>query len=322
MKRSTILFAVLAALLLIGGGTAFAVDRAAKPAASSDLASDLRAIDRSAVWSQVSRLDLHFPTYHPEGLVITRHRIYLSSVQVIEPTVKYPEPVGGYDRTPGKGIGHLFVLNRTGGLLKDIRLGHGIVYHPGGIDYDGRYIWVPVAQYRPNSSAEIDRVDTRTLDVSTRFTVADHIGGIVLDKTTGHLVGNNWGSRTMYEWRPAGGLVSTWKNPDDLLDAQDCQYVPDGLMSCGGVTNLPQTPTAGGTSATYELGGLILFDLHRHTVVNEIPFQEWSTAGHVMTRNPLKLAAHGRTMTMWAAPDNGDEGVGTQLYEFRTTLPA
>jgi len=25
------------------------------------------------------------------------------------------------------------------------------VYHPGGIDFDGVNIWVPVAEYRPDS---------------------------------------------------------------------------------------------------------------------------------------------------------------------------
>ena len=32
------------------------------------------------------------------------------------------------------------------------------MYHPGGIDYDGRHIWVPVAEYRPNSRSIIYRV--------------------------------------------------------------------------------------------------------------------------------------------------------------------
>jgi hypothetical protein len=90
-------------------------------------------------------------------------------------------------------------------------------------------------------------------------------------------------------------------------------------MACGGITGLPQSPAAGGTGATYELGGVALIDLHRRTIVNEFPFQQWSAAGHVMTRNPLKFAADGSSVTMWAAPDNGEETAGTQIYEFRAT---
>jgi len=93
-------------------------------------------------------------------------------------------------------------------------------------------------------------------------------------------------------------------------------------MVCGGVTNLPQTPTAGGAAATYELGGLVLIDLRARRVLNEVPFQQWSSTGHVMTRNPVKLAADGRRLTMWAAPDNGEEAAGTQVFTWSATLPA
>jgi Family of unknown function (DUF6454) len=303
-----------AALVSAGGSAAAAPEKR-----DSALARDLAAVDRNTGWTRLSALKLDFPTYHPEGLVVTPDRFYLSSTQIIEPTVKYPVPVDGYDRTPGRGIGHLFVIDRAGRLVKDVILGHDIVYHPGGIDRTGDSLWVPVAQYRPNSTAEIDRVDLRTLKVTRMFTVADHIGGIVYDPTRDRLVGNNWGSRTFYEWSPSGRQPASWRNPENLLDFQDCQYVDAGKMACGGITGLPQTPAAGGTGATYELGGVALIDLHRRTIVNEFPFQQWSAAGHVMTRNPLKFAADGSSVTMWAAPDNGEETAGTQIYEFRAT---
>jgi hypothetical protein len=215
------------------------------------------------------------------------------------------------------------VIDRAGKLLKDIVLGHGIVYHPGGIDLYRNHLWVPVAQYRPGSSAEIDHVDLRTLKVTRRFSVKDHIGGIVYDASTGHLVGNNWGSRTFYEWTTSGRQRRTWENPENLIDFQDCQYVPTAKMACAGVTNLPQTPAAGGISAIYELGGIALIDLRKRTVINEFPFQQWSDAGHVMTRNPLKLSAGGaggKVLTLWAAPDNGEEIAGTQIYTWQATV--
>ena len=319
IRRSVV--AATAALVTVAVLPASSGALAASPARDSALAADLRVADRTTVWTQVGKLGLDFPTYHPEGLVVTPDRFYLSSTQIIEPTVKYPVPVGGYDRTPGKGVGHLFVIDRAGKLIKDIVLGHDIVYHPGGIDAVGNDLWVPVAQYRPNSTAEIDHVDLRTLAVTRLFTVNDHIGGIVYDPTTGRLVGNNWGSRTFYEWTRTGRSLGTWRNPENLVDFQDCQYVPSGKMACGGITGLPQTPAAGGAAATYELGGVALIDLHRRTVVNEFPFQQWSAAGHVMTRNPLKFAADGRALTMWAAPDNGEETAGTEIYTWQATVP-
>lgn len=309
--KLTPLLAAAAILLLPAASAANATPR------DSATATNLKTVTRSTIWTQVSALKLNFPTFHPEGLVVTADRFYLSSTEIIEPTVKYPVPVDGYDRTPGKGVGHLFVIERaTGQLIKDVILGHDIVYHPGGIDLTGDSLWVPVAQYRPNSSADIYRVDIRTLRVTRLFGVADHIGGIVLDPTRGRLVGNSWGSRTFYEWTPDGRQLARWANPTNVLDFQDCQYLPYGKMACGGITGLPQAP---GVSGSYELGGVTLIDLHRRRIVNEFPFQQWSAAGHVMTRNPLKFEADGKALTMWAAPDNGEEVAGTQIYEFRSS---
>lgn len=293
----------------------------AAKAKDSDLVASFGEVTRSTAWTRTGTLHLDFPTFHTEGLVVTKDHLFLSSVEILEPTQKYPSPVDGYDRTAGKGVGHLFVMDRQGHLQKDIVLGEGDMYHPGGISYDGRNVWVPVAQYRPDSSAIIYRVDARTLHVAEQFRVDDHIGGIVLDKTTGELVGNSWGSRQFYAWSPRGRERSTWANPSHFVDYQDCQYVASAKMLCGGVTNLPQTPAAGGAASVYELGGLALIDLRTHAVLHEVPFQQWSSAGHAMTRNPLKLTADGKHLTMYAAPDNGEEVNGTELFTYTADVP-
>lgn len=194
------------------------------------------------------------------------------------------------------------------------------MYHPGGISYDGTNVWVPVVQYRPSSSAIIYRVDAESLTVHKQFEVNDHIGGIVRDETTGSLVGNNWGSRRFYEWTAGGKQVRSWNNNSFFTDYQDCQYVASAKMICGGITNLAQTPSAGGDSATYELGGISMIDLRTHDILREVPFQKWSAAGHVMTRNPVKLAASGNQLTMWAAPDNGEDANGTELFTYQATV--
>jgi Family of unknown function (DUF6454) len=291
-----------------------------KPGKAGVLARDFTAVDRDTVWTLTRRLALTFPTFHTEGLAIVGNRIFLSAVEIIEPTVKYPEPHGRYDRTPGKGVGHVFVIDRQGHLKRDIVLGHGNMYHPGGMDYDGHDVWVPVAQYRPNSSALLYRINAKTLAVHQQFRVKDHIGGIVHDRVTGRLVGNNWGSRRFYEWTLSGDQRRAWDNPSHFVDYQDCQYVARGKMLCGGVTNLPQTPVAGGPAVTYELGGLALIDLTSRRILHEVPFQQWSTAGHVATRNPIKLVASGKRLRLWVAPDNGDEGNGTELLTYEAKV--
>ena len=46
----------------------------------------------------------------------------------------------------------------------------------------------------------------------------------------------------------------------------------------------------------------------------------WSTAGHVATRNPFKMTATGDHLTMRVAPDNGDEGNGTEILTYEATV--
>ena len=322
MKRLTSLTTAAAALLLATSGVASA-DRAGPRETrhhDEELATDFSAVTRDTAWTRVDKLRLDFDTFHTEGLAVTRKHLFLSAVEILEPTRAYPTPVDGYDRTPGKGVGHLFVMDRQGRLQKDIVLGSGDRYHPGGIEYDGHDVWVPVAEYRPDSSTTIYRVDASSLKVTRAFDVHDHVGGVVLDKSTGHLVGDTWGSRRFYEWTRGGRQLSTWRNNGYFVDYQDCQYVRSAKLLCGGVTELPQTPAAGGKTVPYELGGMALIDLRSHRTLHEVPFQTWSTAGHVMTRNPLKLAARGDTIDLWAAPDNGDEGDGTEVFHFRATV--
>lgn len=315
----------LATTLLLGAGTVAATAPAPtqpEPGRGGDgaVATGAASLTRDTRWNLAEKIALRFPTHHPQGLAVTPDRLFLSSVEIIEPTRKFPTPQGGYDRTPGKGVGHLFVLDRQGNLIKDIVLGEGDMYHPGGIDFDGTNVWVPVAQYRPNSSAIVYRVGAADLSVHREFEVPDHIGGIVHDRATGHLVGNNWGSRRFYDWTARGARTAAWDNPSFYTDYQDCQYAESRKMLCSGVANLPQTPAAGGAAATYELGGVALIDLADRRTLREVPFQQWSTAGHVATRNPFELAADGDQLTAWAAPDDGDEGNGTELLVYRATV--
>jgi len=286
-------------------------------ARDEDVVGALKNITRSTAWKKTGTLDLAFETYHPQGLKVTEDRIYLSSVEILEPTVRYPSPINGYDRSPGKGIGHLFVLDRQGTLIKDIVLGEGNSYHPGGIDVDEDKVWVPVAEYRPNSHAIVYSVDRETLAVTKEFEEDDHIGGIVHDQSTNKLVGNTWGSRRFFEWTTKGRELDRWLNPDHMLDYQDCEYASAGHAICSGVTGLPAQP---GAVTGYELGGLALVSLRTGQLEHEVPVQLWSTAGHVITRNPVDLDATGSHVTLFAAPDDGEEIAGTQLFTYEADV--
>lgn len=309
MKRVLAITAIAVAALTAGTSAVATTGQTAKdltPAAEAFMK-----VDRNTAWQQVQKIKLDFPTFHPQGMSLVGDKIFLSSVEILEPTVRYPSPVDGYDRSTGKGRGHVFVLNRQGKLLKDIIVGEGSVYHPGGTDFDGENVWVPVAEYRPNSHSIVYTINPETYEVTEQFRQADHVGGVVADRKTNRISGVSWGSRKLFTWNSEGKLLGTQANPSHFIDYQDCEYAGGGHQLCSGVTNLK---TAGG--APFELGGLALTGLQDGNVVHEVPFQKFSTAGHSITRNPVALESDGDVLRMFAAPDDGEEPAGTELFIF------
>jgi hypothetical protein len=270
---------------------------------------------RSTPWQLAQRIQLRFATYHPQGFALVGDKIFMSTVEIIEAPVRYPEPIDGYDRTPGKGVGHVLVIDRQGTLIKDVTLGQDTVYHPGGIDFDGRSVWVPVAEYRPNSKAIVYRLDPVTYQVSEAFRVADHVGGVIRDQVTGTFHGVSWGSRTLYSWTSTGRPLARQANNDHLLDYQDCGYTGWRKQICSGITGLPR-PDGG----SYELGGIVLRDLRDNRIIHQLPFPRFSAAGHVITRNPVALDIADGTLRLLAAPDDGEETAGTELFVFQTPI--
>ncbi|GAA2118272.1 DUF6454 family protein [Actinomadura alba] len=304
--------AVGVAGIVLGGVTTAQADQRPREAAVAQAVSKL---SRSSQWSLTKRIKLGFPTYHPQGFARAGDRLLLSSVEVIEAPVRYPQPIDGYDRSPGKGRGHVFVLDLSGRLIKDIVVGEGTIYHPGGIDVDGDSLWVPVAEYRPNSASIVYRIDLRTLRVNKVFGVRDHIGGIVPDPASGRLYGVSWGSRTFYTWDRGGRQLGRRPNTSHFVDYQDCAHAGDRAMLCTGITEY-----ATATGAKFELGGIALIDSRSQSLEYEVPVQQWSAAGHVATRNPVHLEAAGDTLRMWAAPDDGEEPNGTEILVYETTV--
>jgi hypothetical protein len=310
MRRALFPGLLVVALLATLPGSASAAQR--EPDAVGQA---FREVTRSTTWQQTQKIPLRFPTYHPQGFALVGDRIFMSSVEILEPTQRFPQPVDGLDRTPGRGVGHVLVLDRAGNLLRDVTLGEGTIYHPGGIDFDGESVWVPVAEYRPNSRSIVYRLDPDTLQVTEEFRVDDHIGGVVRDRQTGDLHGVSWGSRTLYTWTADGRERSREDNTNHVLDIQDCDYAGDRTQLCSGITGLP---TASGGS--YEFGALELRDLRDGAILHQVPFPQFSKAGHVVTRNPVALEADGGTLRLLAAPDDGEEAGGTELLVFEARI--
>jgi hypothetical protein len=282
-------------LLVCAGAIVAAVLPAASAGPGSALADRLMKLTRDSTWKLAASVPLTFTTHHPQGMVKVGDTFFVSSVEVKVPTRRLATPEGSYDRSAGEGVGHLFKFDKAGNLLGDLRLGEGSIYHPGGIDYDGTSIWVPVAEYRPNSRSIVYRVDPVRMRATEVFRFADHIGALIHNTDHNTLHGVSWGSRRFYRWTLGrdGRVTNADKPPEELrtlnpsyyVDYQDCKYAGQQRMLCTGVSELRQAPGA----RPFRLGGIDLIDLRDGRPLHQVPLQLWTADGLDMTHNPVWL---------------------------------
>ena len=209
-------------------------------------------LNKNSDWKLIKKITLQFPSYHVQGMVKIGKYFYISSARITEKSERLKDSDYGYDRTPGKGVGYLFKFDINGKLIDKITLGIKDCYHPGGIDFDGKYIWVPVSEYRPNSRSIIYRVDPTTMKAEEIFRFGDHIGTISYNPETGILYGSSWGSRRWYAWKlkPENYLNQSKKefnippytmklNSEHYIDYQDTHFIPGHYILCGGLNVYP-----------------------------------------------------------------------------------
>ena len=252
-------------------------------------------LTRDSTWTLVATIPVRFDTYHPQGMVKIGDTLFVSSVEVKAPTRRAPQPAGNSERDAGEGVGHLFKFDTKGNLIAELELGEGTVYHPGGIDWDGTYIWVPVAEYRPDSRSIVYQIAPGTMKPTEVFRFADHIGAVVHNTDDNTLHGVSWGSRRFYRWTlGSGGRVTNAATPPEKLrtlnsahyvDYQDCKYVGDRRMLCTGVTEMRQTVDG----PPFRLGGIELVSLTDGRPLHQVPVLLWTAGGLDMTHNPVWL---------------------------------
>lgn len=285
-------------------------------ATADELHSALKNLSKSSAWEIADTLPLAFPTHHPQGLVKIDEHFYLSSVEVTEPPQRHAGLKNGFDRSAGSGVGHLFKIGMDGILLADLILGEDTLYHPGGIDYDGEFIWVSVAEYRPDSQSIVYKVDPRKMEASEVFRFNDHLGGIVHDPDSDTLIAVSWGSRKFYQWQGVSGVFTgdtaiATINGSYYIDYQDCQWVKPANMFCSGLNTYQSDKGMG-----LQLGGLELIDLANFKTTLQLPVTGTSTQGKVLTQNPFfaELLKSNELLFYFVPDDNN-----SSLYQYRIT---
>ena len=295
-------------------------------------------LGRTTTWKLISAIPFQGDTYEPEGMVrISEDRYIVSAGEYTSPTVHFgTNPDGssvvmnGTDRSVGSGFGHLIVFDGNGTRIADATLTDrgAIEYHNGGIDYDGTYIWATIAQYRPNSTATLIRVDPSTLEPTTISHISDHQGGVVHDTITNQLITLNWGSRNSSTFLPTQQAsypsftkpIRIRRNPSYFVDYQDCKflghpayYQNKSVMICSGVA------TIGSGNSTFNLGGLAIVDTETMTPLDEVPIAMTSQLGAPITENPMDVSVvDGRLRVYWL-PDQHNSTL--YVYEAQPASP-
>ena len=170
----------------------------------------------------VQTITLQADVHHVQGIVVDGDHLYVTSV----------------DRDAHKGLLSEFSLP-SGKLTRTVEIQQGDLYHPGGLDHDATSLWIPVAEYRANSRAVIQRRSKKTLELLSSFEVPDHIGALALSPESVYLV--NWDARDFYNYSLAGRLLSKSPNPNETR-YQDIKFREGVVVTSG----LHPKPTPGG----------------------------------------------------------------------------
>lgn len=150
---------------------------------------------------------------HVQGLELNSAHVWVTSVSVADHKA------------------YLTQFNRaTGAFERQLDLTDGPRFHPGGLSYNNGSLWVPVAEYKPNSSAVIVEIDARTFAIKKRLPVADHLGCVAANQDS--LVAGNWGSQKLYVFDHEGHTLRVLDTPS-LTQYQDLKF-DDGYLVASG----------------------------------------------------------------------------------------
>lgn len=162
----------------------------------------------------IHQVPLEFDTYHVQGLDLTERFYFVTSVDTKQRRA------------------WLFKIDRKSGRLDSKRdLTEGLLIHPGGMQCDGQSLWVPNAEYKRESKANILNIDPNNLQIRRSFDVDDHIGAMASDGRK-LLYGVNWDAKHFYTWDFDGVQLGKVASPTSTA-YQDIKFYADTLLCSG-----------------------------------------------------------------------------------------
>ena len=238
---------------------------------------------RSSNLSPARVVELPFKTYHVQGIAVTDDYYFLSAV----------------DKKGGNGW--LWKIDRsTLEVLYKVDLAtkssEGVpIIHPGGITYDGDFLWVPMAGYTREGPSIIYKINPDTMEILDKFQFDDHIGGIASNGVD-RLYLANWDTVHLYVCDMKGNVIETFINPGLAQEMgyvcayQDLDYdVENDLLIGSGDTRKPYA----------EIDGYKFGFPYFHGYADEFGICDWidPKTGRVIKRIEIGFIGYGLNRT-------------------------
>jgi hypothetical protein len=109
-----------------------------------------------------------------------------------------------------------------------------VLDHPGGLQFDGRKLWIPIAESRRGGRTlicafSLSRLKPgRTPIAANEFEVEDHIGALAVSRKDRVLIGASWDTETVRVWSHAGRLQRTLSREEQAFNRLGASQ-PHGL---------------------------------------------------------------------------------------------
>jgi hypothetical protein len=262
------------------------------PPPDNALARQFLALESFDHWRLVANLKLPFKTYHTQGLKKVGGRFFLTAV--------------------GEKEGHLLVFDAaTLALLHDERFAEDPdLIHPGGMDFDGKRLWIPLASNHAGGRSCLLAIHPETLRSEVFAQFADHLGCLLWDGR--ELRGAGWG--TSWYSIPSGTAFA----PADPSEYQDCKGLGDGYALAGGKLGriLPDGVL---DLVRFEPSGE--FRILRRIVLPRLDRDGSPGGNRPLTFNPMDFEPleNGTGLRFYFAPHDGfhpESGEATHLFAF------
>lgn len=181
-------------------------------------------------------------TCHTQGIAFTEKYLFISCVETRTKRAilyQYPLPEGFPEKTTRLNERKRADLTR-GAIPAPAPAGS--MYHPSGLDYDGKWLWMAVAEYRQYlAHSLVLRLDPETMSENLSFPVEDHIGAVAVMENA--VAAMNWDARDVYLLTEEDGVCQTDPSPRQIA-YQDCEGSKGDFIICSGPSKIKGKPAA------------------------------------------------------------------------------